>query len=541
MSHPIHNSDVWAAVVWWSEFPELSKLWATGNSWLQCVMSTTPDIKIVGDCDPLLSKFAKLASLDLRGDQAFDATTLAHPLPATLKSLKLHISSTPSRPLQITDFPDQLTELTINITAPIVYSVLPQTLTSLTVMGYTATQDFWGPFTRDVISWLPQLQTLLLPRVLSYHPPELPELLPPTLTRLIAPCTVPPSMLPQLPPSITELGFIWDLDLFNHIASLPKTLASLTVDNQMTLTAEEVGKLPRNLTELGCSYSGADLSCFEKLPLRKWALDLNSEMDFQGDFPQLTTLAISGKVLKAHVPRSVTVLNLDACRTTNFTSGCRIREYSGKAINSTTVSEQRVFSHCIISNVYSTMFVNLAEVAMYFLTLTPSHLMALTIFISPRMPFVEFMKQIGKCDNLEELGIFWYNNPYDYYDIPVTCIEQITLPVKLTKLYIQGKWVLPNLQLPRSLTDLGVIRVDIDHIVLLSLPNLRALNLTFVPTVDNWSTQTLMAVLEQLPQRMKSITIGDYYFSDDELLIQSLKDYQLRRARYLAKLSCSKP
>ena len=536
------NADIWRTIAWWLEFPQLSKLWATGDRWMQRTIGPAPGLKIVGYCDPVIFEFTKLSVLDLSDDAKFDLTAITQPLPSTITSLSLWLSPNPQRPLAITNFPAELRELTIYTETLIEFSVLPRTLTTLNIEDSgTAdeplmTPELWSSFLTNLVSWLPELQTLVMPGLPVLF--KLPTTLPPGLTRLEASCcmAVNPRDILLVPAGITELDLHWKPQ---DIPYLPRYLTRLTIFidyNPEPLTAEHIGMLPQSITQLHVGYTGESVVCFERLPLRNWTLYLKSSIDFQGNFPQLTRLEISGRSRwnqsTVYVPATVQVLRLSSFKDVVFPPELRLREFSGQFTHGGIVGDRIQLSECTSYNIRTTALASITAIAIELYPLNPVYLRQLVMSVSNNVPLTDITQRVLCFTNLTELILNEVKLEADYTDTTQTHLVAIQLPATLTRLHIDGRYTLPNLELPLTLVTLYLRRVNIPPQVLLPLQNLRTLIVNF-GMGDSWSLIDMMTALDQLPLRMTNIHIYNYQFFAE--VPDFSKRYMAKRSRYLAE------
>ena len=544
MSHRIHNTDTWAAVAWWSEFPELSKLWATGNRWLHSVVAVAPELKIVGCCDPLVFNFTKMAHLDISRDKGCDLTTLFQPLPVTIKSLTLYLPLHLQRTLVASDFPTQLIELTISTPKTCIdISILPQTLTSLTVIDSWPPPDLTNFSLTNVVNYLPELKTLILPNpetITMLFSSDLLRSLPPSLTRFQTSSLTPEiADLSYIPATITELNLKWFTYHFPHFHQLPCQLTSLIISSPTSVVAEHINMLPVSITSLSVTYIGADIHCFERLPLRKWKLTIVAGiLDFHGNFPQLSYLKISGvpesgAAKTVCVPPTVKVFHIHtSCRELILPPELRLHKITCE--NSNNVKDQ--LRECVsYINTVATL-ASISDVAARLMTLTPACLTVLNISISAALSVPETMGQLLLFINLKDLTV--NGRVTDTRNVIPKYVEHIMLPASLTRLNITGMWDLQKLELPPSLIYLYIRYLTVPHTVLFPLQKLRTLSISF-NTFRSWSLEEIVAVLDQLPSRMRFIHICYSKFSKE--LDVFAKGYLAGRKRYLVDFEIIKP
>ena len=528
-TRPQGSTDVWAAIVWWLEFPELSKLWATGNRWLHYTMTTAPNLKIAGYCDPLLFNFTKLAALDLSADGNLDITSLPQPLSSSIRSLIVHLSATPVRQIVTSDFPPQLTSLTLHITEMFDIQLLPKSLTSLTILCQPlATPNFRCTFLTELITELPNLQSLILPQLSSSMSLDWPEALPTRLTRLEALCSPELEDLLTIPPAVTELNIAWEME---HLTFIPQSLTCLTLRKRDVMTPDHVNRLPAGVIKLDVAYRGPDLSCFERLPLRKLIIDLYSYIDFRCTLPYLTYLGVVG-AKGIYVPSSVQVLRLGPhYDSLLFTRELRLRKFLGRAItDSSVVAEQ--FKQCTSSQTYATVFTSITMVATHLQTFNTVCLRILVISISDSVKLPEVLDLSSSFTNLIKLevtqSVFGSTSKGTQ-----THSGNLKVPPMLSSFYLEGRYHLPDLILPPSITRLQFRGLKIPSSVLIPLRNLRWLSITF-PKFEQWAPKVVMQILTLLPKRMVYINLETIFASYD---LSSYTDHIATRSRYLQHIA----
>ena len=529
MSHPIHHTDIWAAIAWWSQFPELSKLWATGNHWLHSVMAVAPELKVKGYCEPLLFNFTRLVTLNLSCDANLDLTSLPQPLPSTIRSLVVHLSRTPVRPLEVSDFPPQLTELTLHIATGMDPTLLPKTLTSLTIVRQrSGVLTFRASFMTELVRELPDLRSLILPDPPLSLTLDWPTILPTGLTRLKTPFQATSSDLRDIPSTTTELNIDWRT---HHIPFIPTSLTCLSLSYGIILTQDNVGLLSIAITELNVAYYGLDLSCFERLPLRKWVLHLKSNIDFQCNLPQLRHLEVTN-ANTVYVPSSVHVLLLHNHHEVIFPQELRIREFLGLGIDDAKAAKHGQLSQCTNYQIPLMIMAPLAAVKIQLHMLSAVYLSRLIISISDTIPLPELLNELSTFINLTELWVIQIKCGSKHSDMIQTHAGCPKLPPVLSTFYLEGDYHLPDLELPVSITKLNLRDVKIPHSVLAPLFNLCWLSISF-PLSSHWPTNIIREFLESLPKRMVHIKLEAQMYPRDT---SSHKDYIAARSRYLQHL-----
>ena len=412
--------------------------------------------------------------------------------------------------------------------------MLPQSLTSLEIVSSNSQLTYWSTFLKSVVQCLPELHTLKFPLGIN-TPLSSTDLLclPPSLTRFSGHCTPTVEELLHIPTAITDLKLDWDRA---HLPHLPRHLTCLILQDSVALTNTEISALPQSITKLRNSCTAIDVKCFEHLPLRDWALTLNTAIDFQGNFPQLTKLAISGPGggKTVYVPATVQTLRLYSYIDTVFPPELRLGKFFGRAINSVAVIEQGQFSQCFSCDVRSTTFTDMSNITMHLMVLSPRHLIQLMLSFSSTVPLPELVESLYSFTNLKRLELFqvgrYSTDPIQHYG------QVIRFPAGLLKLSLQGNYWLSRLELPRSLRKLHLRSVDINSAVLHPLHNLRSLRIS-LPQQISWTSDEVAKVLDHLPARMRSIILNIKIKVVNCSVRECCERYRTDHTRYLSHLS----
>lgn len=132
-----HIADSWSAILLWCNIPEITRLWACGDSWLQEVMRKTPQLVGCGVYQLCLKEMYKFQELDLSNDTLLTDQLLCQ-LPAQLTSLTIsNIDLEHDPEFRFECLPVTLTRLHIKTLENRWFSfhLLPPLLTELKVEG----------------------------------------------------------------------------------------------------------------------------------------------------------------------------------------------------------------------------------------------------------------------------------------------------------------------------------------------------------------------------------------------------------------------